>query len=121
MRWKTIFITANCEQVLRQLRRKDHERALWVDSICINQESIEERSVQINLMGDVNELAERTLIWLGPSDKFLDALYSEILRLPLIRTESTGHSRSSRIWVSTFKKPTIRNQHLPFSKLSLVM
>jgi len=32
-------------------------------------------------MGDVYELAERTLIWLGPSGQSLDALYADISRV----------------------------------------
>ncbi|CZR58493.1 uncharacterized protein PAC_08385 [Phialocephala subalpina] len=77
---KTIFLTANCDQAPRDLRCKGWERTLWVDSTCINQESTKERSAQLNLMGDAYEIAERTLVWLGPSNKSLDALFFDIFR-----------------------------------------
>lgn len=39
--------------------------ALWIDSICIDQESLEERSHQVQQMGDIHIKAKEVYIWLG--------------------------------------------------------
>ena len=43
-------ITPNCESALRRLRLDADVRRLWVDSICIDQNSLDERSQQVALM-----------------------------------------------------------------------
>ena len=57
--------TRNSEMVLRNLRRKDTPCKLWIDSICINQQSILERNEQVSFMGHIFEMAEQVYIWLG--------------------------------------------------------
>ncbi|KAH3960417.1 hypothetical protein HBH64_207350 [Parastagonospora nodorum] len=39
--------------------------ALWIDSICIDQDSLEERSHQVQQMGDIYIKAKEVYIWLG--------------------------------------------------------
>lgn len=39
---------------------------LWIDQICINQEDVREREVQVDLMRDIYRTSERTIVWLGP-------------------------------------------------------
>jgi len=62
------MVTDNCLTALRYLRPKKKARTLWVDAICIDQSSINERNHQVKLMGDVYKLARRVLIWLGEGD-----------------------------------------------------
>ncbi|KAI1331546.1 hypothetical protein F5Y16DRAFT_408154 [Xylariaceae sp. FL0255] len=59
-------ITTNLVEGLRVFRLPDRERTLWVDALCINQDSTNERSQQVGMMGSIYWLAERVLIWLGP-------------------------------------------------------
>lgn len=61
-----LLITENLEVALRHLRWLDRERMLWIDAVCINQESSDERSAQIQRMGDIYETATFVIIWLGP-------------------------------------------------------
>lgn len=37
---------------------------LWIDSICINQKDVDEKSHQVQMMGDIFSQARRVLIWL---------------------------------------------------------
>lgn len=37
----------------------------WIDSLCINQDNVHERSEQVALMGTLYQRAYRTLVWLG--------------------------------------------------------
>jgi hypothetical protein len=62
---ETLFVTKNCEEALRRLRRPKKVRTLWVDSICINQSSNEEKSAQVDLMGEIYGRAKTVLVWLG--------------------------------------------------------
>jgi hypothetical protein len=62
---ETLLVTQNCEEALRRLRRTKKVRTLWVDSVCINQSSNEEKSAQVNLMGEIYGGAKMVLVWLG--------------------------------------------------------
>lgn len=43
----------------------DDSSLLWVDTLCINQTDLQERSHQVNMMGKIYSKADRVLIWLG--------------------------------------------------------
>ena len=59
------FITASLLGVLRRLRRQRRSRLVWVDAICINQESNKEKNTQVPLMGQIYSSAASVLVWLG--------------------------------------------------------
>ncbi|RTE84286.1 hypothetical protein BHE90_001160 [Fusarium euwallaceae] len=82
-------ITANCDAALRELRWPSKERHLWIDSICIDQTEggVQERNIQVAMMGDIYEAASDVLVWLGPSDEKTTALLRHFKRLYLIRDE----------------------------------
>jgi hypothetical protein len=61
-----LSITQNLYVALKDLRYQSEPRVLWVDSICINQEDIAERSSQVKLMADIDTLTKRVVVWLGP-------------------------------------------------------
>jgi hypothetical protein len=62
---KKISITRNSVTALRYLRHAKSDRVLWMDSICIDQSSVQDRNHQVNLMCDIYSNADRVLIWLG--------------------------------------------------------
>lgn len=59
-------VTENLILALRHLRPKTEERVLWVDAICINQNDLEERGCQVELMARIYAQAVRDLLWVGP-------------------------------------------------------
>lgn len=66
-----IRVTNNCNRVLRILRDYIRKRTLWIDAVCINQDSdaTEERNHQVGLMGDIYRQAACVLIYpRGPKD-----------------------------------------------------
>lgn len=63
---RNLHITTNLADVVRQVRWRDKPRALWADSICINQNDTMEKGRQVGLMGRVYEKSKRTLICFGP-------------------------------------------------------
>jgi hypothetical protein len=60
-----LAITSNLEAALRNLRLPAHARRLWVDAVCIDQESIEERNRQVQYMRLIYKHASRVIVWLG--------------------------------------------------------
>jgi len=64
---KDLHVTPNCESALRHLRQENGVRTLWVDAICINQSSMDDRNRQVRIMGDIYSKASLVLIWLGPA------------------------------------------------------
>lgn len=64
-----IAITTNCRDALIALRKRYGRLTIWIDAICINQQDIEEKSKQIQLMEEIYSWSERVVVWLGPGDK----------------------------------------------------
>ena len=58
-------VTNNLLLALSYLRYTDRPRTLWVDAICINQDNIDERNVQVRLMRDIFHRSQCTVVWLG--------------------------------------------------------
>ncbi|KAF2272457.1 HET-domain-containing protein, partial [Westerdykella ornata] len=69
LRGRPYRVTTNLFSALRQLRRAETERRIWIDSICINQSSHHEKNHQIPLMGDIYKRAKQVVAWLGDSDE----------------------------------------------------
>lgn len=66
---KRMFITANLRDALRQSRYPDRCRALWADSICIDQKNEQEKGHQVGLMGRIYKTSSCTLVCLGLNAK----------------------------------------------------
>ncbi|KAH7073312.1 heterokaryon incompatibility protein-domain-containing protein [Paraphoma chrysanthemicola] len=67
-RGKAIPITANCEAALRQFRKRDAPRYLWIDAICIDQKNEEEKSHQVQAMSKIYSMASQVLAFIGLGD-----------------------------------------------------
>lgn len=67
---KVIYVDGNYLSVgaklaafLVLLRKPELTRLLWIDSICINQDDLQEKSQQIAIMDQIYSGADRVLIW----------------------------------------------------------
>ena len=58
-------IGANLDGALRHLRDGYAERLLWIDALCINQDDLDEKTAQVQLMANVYARASRVVVWLG--------------------------------------------------------
>jgi hypothetical protein len=75
---KVMLVTRNCHRILscliQDLPRQgaldgpQKSRALWIDAICIDRSSIEERNYQVSLMSEIYRNAQRVLVWPGECD-----------------------------------------------------
>ncbi|KAH7082449.1 heterokaryon incompatibility protein-domain-containing protein [Paraphoma chrysanthemicola] len=58
-------VTRNLEASLRRLRHPNNSVFLWIDMLCIDQQSVEERTHQVNLMSLIYSCAVEVFVWLG--------------------------------------------------------
>lgn len=78
-----LWVSDNLYLALCRLRLKNRSRLLWADAICINQSDNDEKSWQVQMMGDIYHDAERVLIWLGSeqdNSHLLPEFISQLLR-----------------------------------------
>lgn len=73
-----ITITPNLREALLQLRNPVRSRPIWVDAICIDQENIDERSLQVQRMAAIYRQAEKVIIWLGKDDGFAGPAFQSL-------------------------------------------
>lgn len=59
------LVTVSLYEALQHLRHTARERVMWIDAVCIDQSSLEERSHQVGMMSDIFSRALNTTIWLG--------------------------------------------------------
>lgn len=62
-------LTDNRFQALLHLRRKLGSYTIWDDSICIHQSLLAEKTHQLNQMGDIYAISDKSYIWLGQHSK----------------------------------------------------
>jgi hypothetical protein len=62
-----ILVTSNCAAALRKLRASDliRGRGVWVDAICIDQDSDKDKSAQVEMMAEIYDKAAAVAVWLG--------------------------------------------------------
>ncbi|KAJ4129750.1 hypothetical protein NW754_004034 [Fusarium falciforme] len=72
----TVMITRNLHQCLLNLRSDTTPLVIWIDAICINQSSNEEKNTQVPLMRDIYKAAREGFVWLGETTTGLDLIVS---------------------------------------------
>lgn len=60
-----VFITKSSKRALKQVRLPDSTRDLWIDAVCINQDDIEERGAQVQLMRRIYKNARSVVVYIG--------------------------------------------------------
>jgi hypothetical protein len=65
-----VDISANLFDALRQLRNVHVPVVVWVDFLCINQQDVVERSLQVAMMREIYEKSREVIIWLGEGSKY---------------------------------------------------
>lgn len=63
----TISLRVNLDSALKYLRKPQHERYVWIDYLCINQDDLVEKAVQIPRMKNIYSKASTVIVWLGIS------------------------------------------------------
>ena len=74
-------IRKNCADVLRQLLYFKSSRYYWIDALCIDQKSIDEKNHQVARMGQIYSLAAHVLVCLGEYDDDAEDAFDIISQL----------------------------------------
>lgn len=77
-------ITVNLFSALVCFRLPDKPRTLWADAICINQQDLDERASQVQIMHLVYRNCRTCLVWLGPEDEHIPIAQSIIKNIASI-------------------------------------
>lgn len=117
-------VTGNAFNVIKDISSYILPRLIWIDSICIDQSNIQEKTHQVGLMGEIYTRASLVTVWLSPSttnqsdlDKFNDKIevVTAIYHLEHLRALSIsnlskefqyqcmGGPRFQHIWQATIK------------------
>jgi hypothetical protein len=83
-------IPQHAADALEAFREPQDERLLWIDSICISQASVDEKSAQVAMMDLTFTNATAVLIWLGSDNDFRPAAVEELFdRMAVWSREAT--------------------------------
>jgi len=122
---ESIEITENLYIALQNLRRKDHERIIWVDALCIDQSNLGERTQQVSLMGSIYKKAWNVIIWLGQpwNDCHLAVDYLEQLGRDInlhLNPSQTPHVTTSGLNIDSLQLQAALKQFFDFAWWSRV-
>jgi hypothetical protein len=63
--WDVTYVSVNCGDALRRLRRQKADRLLWVDSLCIDHTNPKEKNAQVYILREVYSRATKVLAYIG--------------------------------------------------------
>ena len=73
-----LSVRKNCYNALSHLRRREEDRLLWIDAICINQDDMEERAHQVSLMNEIYNGASKVVVSLEEQQSVGRVLFDEL-------------------------------------------
>ncbi|KIX97622.1 uncharacterized protein Z520_06400 [Fonsecaea multimorphosa CBS 102226] len=82
----SLQVHSNAWHALSELRHEQDVRVLWIDALCINQEDVAERNVQVQMMREIYGRASCVLVWLGRQMDHTDQVFAMISKLSAMRT-----------------------------------
>ncbi|KAK5120890.1 hypothetical protein LTR85_005957 [Meristemomyces frigidus] len=85
IREKQCAVTESVYQALQYLRPRDDSLRIWIDAVCINQDDLLEKGVQVQAMGRVYERAVSCRVWLGQPLPGLESALQVIVQLATAR------------------------------------
>lgn len=112
---KAYPILPNLHDFLQERRLQNNNNYLWIDQICIDQHSVDERNHQVSQMSEIYRNADGVIVWLGKRDEEVELgircfqeyqnIYhcdlSEFLHLPAETTAGRGNIGK---WIDTDHK-----------------
>lgn len=98
---KRVQVHENLYDFLLQLRQSGVSMRFWIDALCINQNDIFERNMQVKLMPWIYKSAQHVIVWLGPCPSLLDSelimgRVSSAVRLSHLEEMASGKSWFSK-------------------------
>lgn len=71
---KKLSVTKNLYDALHSIRHSDRAKLLWTDAICIDQQNVRERNVQVAMMGEIYLAAKTVNVYLGEANTYTEFL-----------------------------------------------
>ncbi|CAM1510213.1 Fc.00g005480.m01.CDS01 [Cosmosporella sp. VM-42] len=75
---KDLQVTRNLHQCLMKLRQETAPFVIWIDAVCINQNSNQDKNTQVPLMRDIYKSAQQAYVWLGEATAGLDLVFASV-------------------------------------------
>ncbi|KAJ5641163.1 Heterokaryon incompatibility [Penicillium herquei] len=97
-----IPVTQNLATAMSHLRYTDKPRTIWIDAICIDQDNLDEKNIQVPLMGTVYSTAIRVISWLGESNFNIEVALGLINTFE--KSTQTQKSAGGRMWATVAEK-----------------
>ncbi|KAH7399872.1 heterokaryon incompatibility protein-domain-containing protein [Cadophora sp. MPI-SDFR-AT-0126] len=73
------FVTRTLYAALLRLRQKDNKQSLWIDQICIDQNNLVEKAIQVRLVGKIYLQCNQCLIWVEEIDDSIPLAHAEAI------------------------------------------
>jgi hypothetical protein len=75
---KVFHATENLAIALEHLQEEDKTIIFWIDAVCINQNDSNEKSIQVQRMGNIFASAVLVIAWIGPAADDSDLALQEL-------------------------------------------
>ncbi|OTA54494.1 HET-domain-containing protein [Hypoxylon sp. EC38] len=72
---QNISVTETLHHAILQIRDTQDTTVIWIDAICINQDSTDEKNDQVPLMVDIYTSAKAVVVWLGDSTENMQIVF----------------------------------------------
>ena len=90
----SVPVRGNCCYALRQAQNYQTDMYYWIDAICINQDDVEEKNVQVAMMGEIYARATCVLACIGPHHDDSRLLFDLILKSKYVNFSQQGLTRA---------------------------
>jgi hypothetical protein len=104
-------------QAIRYKMKTDHQigwRLFWIDALCINQEDVNERNHQVNLMSQIYSQARLVLVWLGPEADDSHLALSYVKNRPTNTTSTERDYFTAQLSVRRIYEAVLAFYHRPY-------
>jgi hypothetical protein len=88
---RSCVVRANCAYILRQAFASRSSKYYWVDAICIDQLSNQEKNHQVAMMGQLYKRATHVFACVGPHSDDSNFLFETIDKYHLLITDINAH------------------------------
>ncbi|KAH8807644.1 heterokaryon incompatibility protein-domain-containing protein [Xylogone sp. PMI_703] len=102
-----VEVRTSVHEVLNRFRDEKQSRVLWIDSLCINQDDLEERAQQVTFIYEIYRLAWSVLVWLGGENPKTNQAMEHISRINPIKSKKEIDDFEKHGQYSWIKKSTI--------------
>ena len=109
---RSLTVRKNCLEALQQVHQHDEYEYIWLDCLCIHQKDLDEKSRQVQRMGQIYKRASCVLACVGPDIPGLQDLREAISALKSISdfddTTKLTYSPKYRPWLDSLQHETLK-------------